>query len=112
MLANIAVAALAFSAPQSQITRRDMMVGFGAGAAALISTPAAFAAKPLSSAEQKKATEEALKALDFKLDPAVKALQSPTFNPNAVNVAGGSRKSTDPNPKGGDKDAWMKKYGY
>ena len=72
MLANIAVAALAFSAPQSQITRRDMMVGFGAGAAALIGTPAAFAAG--RSVGGARATRGA--RAPTSLDPAVKALRA------------------------------------
>ena len=82
MLATAVVAALSFSAPPS-LTRRDMMVGFGAAAAVTFKAPA-FAADKLSKAEQKAATEEALKALDFKLPPNVKALQPTVFNPNAV----------------------------
>ena len=83
MLATAVVAALSFSAPPS-LTRRDMMVGFGAAAAVTFKAPAFAANKELTKAEQKAATEEALKALDFKLDPSVKSLQPSTFNPNAV----------------------------
>ena len=58
MLATAVVAALSFSAPPS-LTRRDMMVGFGAAAAVTFKAPAFAADKQLSKAEQKAATEEA-----------------------------------------------------
>ena len=64
MLANIAVAALAFSAPRSQITRRDMMVSLMP--APRPRHPAAFRPAALGGG-QKKARGGA-PSLDFKLD--------------------------------------------
>ena len=61
MLGNVVVAALAFTAPPS-LTRRDMLVGFGAAGAAMIPVvPAAFAdpSKYAGSADRKKAEKAA-----------------------------------------------------
>merc|ERR1740127_57525 len=56
MMLNLVVAALSFSAPPS-LTRRDMMVGFGAAAAAMapLSPALADASKYAGAADRKKA---------------------------------------------------------
>ena len=59
MLSNLIVAALAFSAPPSR-TRREMVTGIGAAAAAMISSPAfADPSKYAGSADRKRLAKEA-----------------------------------------------------
>ena len=110
---SLVAASLAFSLNGAPLTRRDMMMGMGAAVVATGPMPAF--AKGDSAKERDAKLQETLAALDFKLDPAVKALQATTYNPNGVNTftpTGSNRKPSDPNLKKGDKDAFMKKYGY
>ena len=89
MIAQVVVAALAFSAPPS-LTRREMAVGFGAAAAAMVSSPAF--AKVLTKEEKAAQLAADLAALDAgakikKQDEQSSNPGQPSYyNPNGVNV--------------------------
>ena len=89
MIYALVVAALSFSAPPS-LTRRDMAVGMGAAAAAMVPGLAFAETAAERKAKEKASLSETLKALDSTrvMDSSMKALQGSTYNPNGNNPYG------------------------
>ena len=107
MLLNALVAALAFSAPPS-LTRRDLVAGMGAAAAAMVPLSPAFAdvSKYAGSADKRAAEKAAAKAVAGpspyeKIMAASKDAAPPKltgdFDPNGKLDGVSFRKATDPN---------------
>ena len=124
MLYNLLVGALAFSAPPSQLSRRDMITGLGGAAAAMVPMAAfADASKYAGAADARKAAKappkdgptpyEQLMAASKVNSPPVIAVPEGDFIGNGKLDGVTYRKSYDPNACSEScKKKRLAKYGY